>query len=153
MSGIEEVAPWAVLTAVGGWFGNAVAQWLRSRDSRHSVDRNADAKLEEHRDALTFQLLEAARIELTTLRTELQRLRPMESHILHFEQALNYIEALIFGDGDRKAVERNARAFLKRMRRLQEATGTLANEAQRIDSAVELTEREARARPMDDPGA
>jgi hypothetical protein len=42
----------------------------------------------------------------------------------------------------RLTAERNAQAFLNRMRRLQEAKGTLVNEAQRAASEITLFDRE-----------
>lgn len=148
MSGLEtrvgEIIPWAVVSAIGGWIIAALVQFMRSRDTRHVADRTADAKLEEQRDALTFQLLEAARTELAELKAEVQRLRPMESHLFHFDEALKHLEALLSAttEAERRRAGRFAQAFLNRMRRYQEATGTLRNEAQRIDSQIAIIERD-----------
>lgn len=92
--------------------------------------------IETHRDGLTFELLETARAEIAALRSEVERRRIGEQHIQHFEDALSHIEALLLSenDADRKAAERAARAFLNRMRRMQEAKGIIANELQRIES-------------------
>jgi hypothetical protein len=113
-------------------------------DARTS-DRKADLDLEVHRDSLTFQLLEAARSEIQQLRLEVERRRLGEEHIRHFDDALVHIEALLLAenDTDRKAAERQARAFLNRMRRMQEARGIIANEIQRIESEQALNERAA----------
>jgi hypothetical protein len=125
---------------VGGWLVNAMVQWMRSRDSRHSVDRSTDVKLEEHRDSLTFQLLEAARVEVAELRVEVQRLRPLEHHLLHFDEALRHLEELLMADGEAELgiAKRNARAFLNRVKRMREATGTLRNELQRLQSRIDI---------------
>jgi nucleoside-diphosphate-sugar epimerase len=137
---VAQIAPWAIITGVGGWMGNAIVQWMRSRDSRHSTDRTTDAKLEEHRDSLTFQLLEAARVEVAELRVEVHRLRPMEHHLIHFDEALRHLEELLVANtGEPLAVaKRNAQAFLNRVRRMREATGTLRNELQRLQSQIDL---------------
>lgn len=141
---IVDIVPWAVVSAVGGWIIAVITQWMRSRDRRHISDSSTGLKLEEHRDALTFQLLEAARVELAELKAEVQRLRPMEAHLIHFDEALRHMEALLIAstDAEKRRAELYARAFLNRMRRYQEATGTLRNEAQRLDSKIAVIERE-----------
>lgn len=105
--------------------------------------RGADLDLERHRDGLTFELLEAARAEIGALRSEVERRRLGEEHIRHFEDALLHIEALLLveNDAERITAERQARAFLNRMRRMQEARGIIANELQRIDSARSIQDR------------
>lgn len=143
MAGLVE----SVALVMGGGGTTIIAQavggWWKSRADRKTAELSNDLKLEEHRDSLTFELLEAARAELTEMRVEVQRLRPMEAHLIHFEQALEHIERLLGADNEqaRMMAERNARAFLNRMRRLADARGTIANEAQRIDSAVSMAER------------
>lgn len=108
-------------------------------------DRAADLKVEEHRDGLTIDLLAAARTEARELREELHRLRPADNYLQHYETALEYIEALLSADdATRPAVERTARAFLNRMRRMQAARGTITNEAQRLESGIRVAEREVR---------
>lgn len=144
------VAPWVVLTAVVTW-GTQV--WIY-RGKR--VDTITEAKLESddrlliHRDELALQLLQnarlemaAARIEVDDLRDEVRKLRSMENHFFHFQQSLDHLEALLFpgSSEDQAAAERNARAFLNRMRRLNEAKGTIANEAQRAVSEIQKLDR------------
>lgn len=108
----------------------------------HAEERAADLKVEQHRDELTFQLLEAARNEVQQLRREVERLRPADNHLQLFETALEHIEALLAADdASRPAAERSARAFLKRMRRMQEARGTITNEIQRLESGIHVAER------------
>ena len=106
-------------------------------------DRKADLDLEIHRDGLTFELLEAARHEIASLRIDLERSRINEDHIHHFDDALRHIEELLLAEnaGERKSAERSARAFLNRMRRMQEARGTLSNEIQRITSEQNIEDR------------
>jgi len=96
--------------AAGGWFKE------RARDRR--ADRFSGVKLEEHRDRLTFDLLEAAREELSDLRTEVSELRPISIRVAHLEEALDHIHALLHAEGDveTRAAERRAKAFLRRMR-------------------------------------
>jgi hypothetical protein len=142
------VAPWVIFTAVVAWFASMFANRAKAkRDALNHADR-----LEVHRDELTFQLItsakqemSAARVEVDDLRTEVKKLRAMENHFYHFQQSLEHLEALLSADTPeaRAQAERNARAFLTRMRRLNEARGTLANEAQRMASEVSLIDRNA----------
>lgn len=147
------VAPWVIIAAVVSWFGAMYAN--REKIKKQKV-QNAD-RLEIHRDELTFQLLQnarqemaSARIEVEDLRDEVRKLRSMENHFFHFQQSLDHLEALLFPESEevRIAAERNARAFLARMRRLNEAKGTLANEAQRVTSEIQFLDRNT---PEKDP--
>jgi hypothetical protein len=107
-------------------------------------DRASDLAVETHRDELTIQLLTAARSECEALRIELARRGPVnEEHARHFMSALNHIQAIVMADNpaERKTAERSALAFLTRMRRLADVRGTLANEAQRLQSGIGLIDR------------
>lgn len=135
-----------VVTAVGGWIG---AMWTY-RDKLRERNREKDDNLEIHRDGLTLQLIRAgreelalARVEADDLREEVRKLRGMEAHFFHFQQSLDHLEALLTAetDHDRGIAERNATAFLKRMKRLQDAKGTVANEAQRIVSEIRVLDQ------------
>lgn len=111
----------AMLVAGGGGatvVGQVALAWLKGRDAAHRVNRDADAKLEEHRDSLTFDLLTAAREEMSQLRTEAASLRPLMIHAAHLEEALDHLHALLHSDSDleRIAAEKRAKAFLRRMR-------------------------------------
>lgn len=119
-------------TGVLGWLGNVVLQSMKSREARDLANSEAGLKREMHQDALTFQLLEAARMELAGLREEVHRLRPMELHLVHFEEALLHIEMMLFTPADKRdEVERNARAFLNRMKRARDMAETAAHEARK----------------------
>lgn len=142
------VAPWVIIAAVVSWL---VSMWTYRETVKKEVSKHAD-RLEIHRDELTFQLLQsakhemsAARVEVEDLREEVKKLRAMENHFFHFQQSLDHLEALLFADTPeaRTAAERAARAFLTRMRRLNEAKGTLANEAQRVVSEFSILNRGA----------
>jgi hypothetical protein len=103
--------------------------WLKARGERHRTNRDADVKLEEHRDKLTFDLLDAARVEVAAARDEAASLRPMVARLAHFEEALDHIHALLHAQmgEERKAAERRARAFLSRMRSIADARGTVTD--------------------------
>lgn len=146
------VAPWVVLSAAVSWGAQAWLFRIKRADAQAlTTAENAD-RLEVHRDELTFQLLQnarlemaSARIEVEDLRDEVRKLRSMENHFFYFQQSLDHLEALLFAgtSEDRAAAERNARAFLNRMRRLNEAKGTIANEVQRAASEVEILDRDS----------
>lgn len=111
------------------------------------------AGIETSRDDLAIELLSSARAEVVSarsemesLRDEMKALRSMEQHFYHFQQAIDHLSAVLFAkDEDEKATaERNARAFLARMTRLQEAKGTIANEVQRMDAGLREQERTIR---------
>jgi hypothetical protein len=112
----------AAAIALGGGgttiFAQAVGGWWSGRRDDQRAQREADVKLEEHRDSLTFDLLTAAREEMASLRAEAASLRPLMVHAAHLEEALDHLYAILHADGDleRKAAERRAKAFLKRMR-------------------------------------
>lgn len=134
-------------SGVAGWLGNVVLEMVKGRGARVAADREADLKLEQHRDGLTFQLLEAARTEVAALQTQVSQLRPLEGHLIHFSEALMHIERMLIVPHDsenRSQIEREARAFLNRMRRSQEVDGHIRNEAQRLESAVKVAERDSR---------
>ncbi len=146
ISDIIGVAPWVVVSSGMAWIGQA---WLY-RDKRIAAKEEQHSKLEIHRDELTFELLtsarqemSAARVEVEDLRDEVRKLRAMEQHFYHFQQAMDHLEALLFPEdaAAREIAERNARAFINRMRRLNEAKGTVANEAQRHTAAVHFAEK------------
>jgi hypothetical protein len=118
------VAPWVAVSAVISWLASLYVHYEKRSDLR--VDRGD--KLEIHRDELTFELLQGARAEMSTareevieLRDENRKLRSMESHFYHFQQAIDHLEAILFPENPEsfKIAERNARAFLQRMKKLQ----------------------------------
>lgn len=103
--------------------------WLKARGERHRTDQDADVKLEAHRDKLTFDLLDAARVEVTAAREEAACLRPMVARLAHLEEALDHIHALLHArmGEERKAAERRARAFLNRMRSIANARASFTD--------------------------
>lgn len=143
-------APWIVISAIVSW-GATAYQYRdkRNREEKREALDHSD-RIEIHRDELALQLLanarqemSSARVEVEDLREEIRKLRAMENHFYHFQQSLEHLEALLFADSveARANAERNARAFLTRMRRLNEAKGTIANEAQRMASGIEYLDK------------
>lgn len=150
------VTPWVIFTGIASWF---VSMYANRAKAKKDAVQHAD-RLEVHRDELTFQLIasakqemSAARVEVDDLREEVKKLRAMENHFYHFQQSLEHLEALLTADTPeaRAQAERNARAFLNRMRRLNAARGTITNEAQRMTSEIALMDREDKlGRELDD---
>lgn len=154
-----EAGPWVVVSAALSWLAQAWLYRAKRADARQNNQKEFDEKLIIHRDELTFQLLQnarlemaSARIEVDDLRDEVRKLRSMENHFYHFQQSLDHLEALLFSatPDERSNAERNARAFLTRMRRLNEAKGTISNEAQRAASAVHLLGDDPVVKPKDE---
>jgi hypothetical protein len=144
------VAPWVAVSAGVSWVAQAWIYRVKRADDKVTAQHETDDRLIMHRDELTLQIirtgreeLTSARIEVDDLRDEVRKLRVMEGHFFHFHQSLDHLEALLTASTpeERKLAERNAQAFLARMRRLNAARGTLANEAQRSASEVSLIER------------
>jgi nucleoside-diphosphate-sugar epimerase len=143
------VAPWVIITGIISWIGSMYA--TRAKARKDAIDQSD--RLEVHRDELTLAIIRtgreeisAARIEVEDLRDEVKKLRAMETHFYHFQQSLDHLEALLSArtPEERETAERNARAFLNRMRRLQEAKGTIANEVQYKASEIELLDRDTK---------
>lgn len=143
------VAPWVAVTAAVTWVGQAFVyrKEIRKQDFDHALSLNGQ------RDDLAIELLSSARNEVVTarsemegLRDEIKSLRALETHFYHFQQALDHLSAVLFAtDLDEKSTaERNAKAFLTRMKRLQDAKGAIANEVQRMDAGLRQTERTIR---------
>lgn len=153
---LQGQAPWVVIVAIilSAALSWATQAWLyrnKRADEKATTKIENNTALEIHRDELTFQLLQnarlemaSARIEVEDLRDEVRKLRSMENHFFHFQQSLDHLEALLFSDTPEAKVvaERNARAFLTRMRRLNEAKGVITNEVQRMTSEVSILDRE-----------
>lgn len=143
------VAPWVVITACA----TAAGQYLLFQRQWRKDGLDAEAVVEKTRNDLTIQLLSSARSEAVAARAEIEglheqvtSLRALEQHFFHFQQALDHLDAIVNATDEetRKAAERAGRAFVNRMRRLVEAKGTIANEAQTVDSALKETERKIR---------
>lgn len=148
----------AVASAAVAWGAQLWIFRSKRSEARTTAQHESDDRLVIHRDELTFQLLQnarlemaSARIEVEDLRDEVRKLRSMENHFFYFQQSLDHLEALLFSDSDeaRTNAERNARAFLNRMRRLNNAKGTIANEAQRAASEISLLDRNPDKDPND----
>jgi len=141
------VAPWVIITALVTWLANT---WLH-REQRFQEKVDSHAQVEISRDDLTLQILQAARHEVSAakldiddMRDEIRKLRMMEQHFYHFQQSLEHLEALLSAENPKElqTAKRNARAFLTRMRALNQAKDTIANEAQRAASQVEMSSDE-----------
>lgn len=142
-SEIFGVAPWVIIAGVIAWFSS----YFVHREKKIENEQNQGNQLVIHRDELTLAIIRTgreeisvARLEVEDLRDEVKKLRAMENHFYHFQQSLDHLEALLLATTpeENDIAERAARAFLNRMRRLQEAKGTVANEVQRTVSKSAL---------------
>lgn len=134
--------PWVVITGVGGWFGHVFVLQMTARNTARLASVEAEIDIEKHRDGLTFEVLAMARGEIATLTKQIKELRPLEAHLYHLEQALEHLENLLHAEPETRAsIERNAKAFVTRMRRLAEARGTVANEIQIMSSTEHMAEK------------
>jgi hypothetical protein len=151
-SGVEQilgVVPWMVVSGVATW----IFQGLAYQRGVKKDELDHHATVDVSRDDLAIELLSSARAEVVTaraemgsLRDEINSLRAMEEHFFHFQQSLDHLSAVLFAKNPREkaTAERHARAFLTRMVRLRDAKGTIANEAQRVDSGLRETEKTIR---------
>jgi len=143
------VIPFAIVSSAVTWVGQA---WVY-RDKRKIQHVEASDRLEIHRDEFTLSLLQNARSEITLVRAEINELREerstllkLEQHVYHFQESLDHLERVLFAETpeDLAQAKRNATAFLKRMRRLQDAKGAVANELQ-----IRAAEQSVGVHPVD----
>lgn len=145
---LNDILPYAgaVATFLATWGWQAYVH----RDARQERREAKAAEVDVQRDQLAIELLAAARDERKEAREELEDVRrenralqSLEQHFYHFEQALDHLEAILTAEDEsaRALAERNAKAFLLRMRRLQQAKGNIQQEVQVIESANRLEER------------
>lgn len=147
--------PVTILGVGIGAIGTGALTWIWRlyvhRDARREREETKAVEVEKHRDDLTLQLLSAAKDEVAQARQEAKdererrnALQAIEEHFYHFEQALNHLEAVLTAtDADTRAVaEKNAKAFLIRMRRLQQAKGNIQQEIQVVESANRIERKD-----------
>lgn len=120
----------AILAAVAGGvvtlIGQGAATAVRQRGASKRHQSTASMNLDQHRDKLTFELLQAARDEVAAARAEATELRQLQSRLRHFDEALEHIEALLaatLDSGTWESAARHARSFLKRMEGSKNAGG------------------------------
>lgn len=125
------VAPWVLITGAVTWLGQA---FLYRKDLK-KIDLDHTATIGAQRDELAIELLAnarseviAARSEMQGLREEVSSLRGLERHFYHFQQALDHLSAVLFAETEpeKQAAERNAKAFLTRMKVLKDAANSKA---------------------------
>lgn len=115
---MSEAIQTAMIAALASIFGAGMWGAFRTWRGRIDANLNADVKREEHRDSLTFDVIDVAREEIKRLNTEAAQLRPLVIHMAHLEEALDHLHAILHAEGEaeRKAAYARARAFLRRMR-------------------------------------
>jgi hypothetical protein len=148
LTGLVEIAVAAGAGGGGTLLLQTLNAWFRTRTEDRRSKLELGAKLDEHRDQLTFDLLTAAREEMKELRAEVSELRPISLRVAHLEEALDHIHALLHAEGDaeKRAAERRAKAYLRRMR---PEIGDLRNSAQAASSAKAVLKRVINEKPGD----
>ena len=154
MTDLATIIPAGLALFGGGWGGQAILAWLKGRSDATARQSDNEVRLSEHSDKIMFEVLEAARAEARMaredarlVREESDAKRDLEARFAHFEEAIDHIIALRSAhenEAEWLVVSRAAENFVNRMRRLADARGTLANEAQRLSSALTIAERAAR---------
>lgn len=153
------VAPWMMVAGIATWIGAAwkysderQARKLAREDEKKAREEAKAVEMAKHRDDLALKLLAAAREEVAVGRAELDHvreenraLRSIEQHFYHYQQAIDHLEAVLAARDDPNAyavAERNAMAFLARVKRVEQAKGDIQQAAQIIESAARLEERD-----------
>lgn len=130
-----------VLTS--GWLGSVIVQWLKGRSDRDTALTGARLGREGQLDDLTKDLIDAAKADIKDLRHEIGLLRPLQNHLLHFEESIYHLESLVTAatEEDLRAARGAAAAFLNRIDRTRQAIGQVRNDIQ-----VARAERNLRTR-------
>lgn len=146
------VAPWVAASAIATWIGAAwkysderQARKVARDDERKAREEAKTVEMAKHRDDLALKLLAAAReeveigrAELDVVREENRALRSIEQHFYHYQQAIDHLEAVLAARDDPGAyavAERNATAFLARVKRVEQAKGEIQQGIQIVESA------------------
>ena len=120
-------------TGLGGlstWLGQTGLAYFKHRAHAQQVKGEQTLTLQQHHDKLTFELLRAAREEVAAARVEAQELKALQLRLIHFDEAMEHIEALLRATdpAEQAIVNRRAQQFLIRMKRFSDAAGALRNE-------------------------
>lgn len=143
------IGPLAIAAVSGGGvtvFCQAIAGVIKAQLGYRQGAVAADVKLAEHRDNLTFELLNAAEKSIRALQTELEELKPVSAQARYLAEALDHLHALLHAEGDLewKAASRRARAFL---RKLRPTVGDLRNAVQIDESTKRISDDISKEEP------
>lgn len=127
-----------------GWLGSVLVQWIKGSTDRQNALTSAKLGREGQLDELTLELFTAAKEDLRELRSEIAVLRPLQVHLLHFEEALNHLEALTLARTDQEVAvaKQSAEAFLRRIKRTRDAIAAVRLEgpADRTSAVKKIVE-------------
>lgn len=131
-----------------GWIGTVLVQWLKGRSDRTAAQITAELGREGQLDDLTKELIASAKADIKDLREELSILRPLQTHLLHFEEAIFHLEAIVLASDPNALIDakRSASAFLKRIDRSRRAVGNIRQETQILRSADQVARNRAEER-------
>lgn len=117
-----------ILPILGGaivWLFQSYQQYKKDKLDSETTKGKNELDAEAQQNALTFELLQAARTEVAQMREEIAMLRPLQRYVIHLEQALTHIQNIIEAPNQRMKhlAEESARLFLERSR--EDAKNTL----------------------------
>jgi hypothetical protein len=145
---LQSILAILVTVATSGWLGSVLVEWLKGRSTRAAALSTAALGREGQLDDLTKDLIQTARSTIAELRSELAILRPLQTHLLHFEESISHLEAIVFAkDEEAVSIARaGAAAFLDRIKRARQAIGTIRQEAQVLKAEAAITRNRAAER-------
>jgi small-conductance mechanosensitive channel len=117
---IQEILT-VVLPLIGGAIVWLFQSWQQGKKDKLDADTQRSANelsAEAQQNALTFELLQAARTEVAQMREEIAMLRPLQRYVIHLEQALTHIQNIIEAPNQKmkELAEDSARLFLARIK-------------------------------------
>ena len=135
-----------VLTS--GWLGSVIAEYIKGRAGRSQALATATVTREGQLDDLTIELIASAKKDIADLRAEIAVLKPLERQLLHFEEAISHLEALVTAKepGEVALAQAAARSFLYRIDRTQQALGDIRQSVQVLQSEDAIARKEAAKR-------
>lgn len=107
-----------VVGGVVAWLTRLAFNIWTKRDAAEARRIEIDHKNKVHDEGILLQLLNAAREEITDLRSGLKEYAAIERRVAHFDESLRHIEALVVATDETRAFALlSAQQFLDRMDR------------------------------------
>ena len=136
----------AVLT----WLGKTMVERWKHRDDQANKLADRTARITEHYDKATLELLGVMRTQISTMRTEVEELAEENMRLRRLERRFGYVfeladatEELIRARQDGvglEAAEHHAKLIVAKVRSESTSWGDAANELQRRQAAARLQE-------------
>lgn len=105
-----------VIGAAVMWLFQSYQTWIKDKSDIDTSKGRVELDAEAQQNALTFDLLQAARNEVAEMRAEIAMLRPLQRSTFQLEQALMHLENIVTAPNKeiKYAAEESARMFLAR---------------------------------------